>query len=81
MKEGSKVEVIVDGRKFQFETSGSWAWPQTEAADAKVMRAFQTGRYVTIKGSSTRGTITEDTFSLLGYTGAKEDAASRCKKK
>ena len=81
LKEGSKVEVIVDGRKFQFETSGSWAWPQTEAADAKVMRAFQTGRYVTIKGSSTRGTITEDTFSLLGYTGAKEDAASRCKKK
>ena len=77
-KKGSTVEVIVDGGRFEFGSSGEWAWPKSVAEDAKVINAFQKGGYVTIKGESSRGAITEDTFSLRGYFAATKDAATRC---
>ena len=77
-KKGSTVKVVVGDRKFQFNTSGEWAWPVSAAAYVKVRRAFQKGRYVTIEGKSSGGMSSKDTFSLTGYSAATNDAENRC---
>jgi hypothetical protein len=41
--------------------------------------AFRRGSEATVVGRSARGTETSDTFSLLGFTAALEDAEARCR--
>ena len=75
---GSTVEVDIDGSKFELFTEGEWAWPATTDDDAKIITAMKRGADAVISGRSGRGTMTKDTFSLLGFTAAVEDAAKRC---
>ena len=39
---------------------------------------MKAGSEAILTGQSGRGTVTRDTFSLLGFTAAVEEAASRC---
>lgn len=55
-----------------------WAWPASEADDAKIITAMKRGAQAVLTARSSRGTQTVDTFSLLGFTAAVEDAESRC---
>ena len=75
----SKVEVDIGGKKFQLFTQGQWAWTSGPAADATVMDAMKAGTTAVLTAHSTRGTQTVDTFSLLGFTAAMDDAKTRCK--
>jgi len=54
------------------------AWPATPEDDAKFVAAMKRGSDAVVSGRSGRGTQTEDTFSLLGFTAAVEEAAKRC---
>ncbi len=45
----------------------------------KMVQAMKRGAKATLTGRSSRGTKTEDTFSLKGFTAAVEDASKRCK--
>ncbi|NCV18636.1 MAG: hypothetical protein EBW42_07685, partial [Rhodobacterales bacterium] len=47
--------------------------------DKKMVQAMKRGAKATLTGRSSRGTKTEDTFSLKGFTAAVEDASKRCK--
>jgi len=40
---------------------------------------MKAGSSAIVTGRSARGTVTKDTFSLLGFTAALEEAATRCK--
>ncbi|WP_291841224.1 invasion associated locus B family protein [Limimaricola sp.] len=75
---GSTVTVDVGGTKFQLFTQGEWAWPATPQDDATIATAMKSGATAVVTGLSGRGTQTEDTFSLLGFTAAIEEAAKRC---
>lgn len=75
---GSTVNVSVDGNEFEMFTEGEWAWPATTADDAKIITAMKRGAQAVVTGVSSRGTMTKDTFSLLGFTAAIEDAEKRC---
>ena len=59
-------------------TEGEWAWPATTEDDSKIIAAMKRGSDAKLTGRSGRGTQTEDTFSLLGFTAAVDDAAKRC---
>lgn len=77
---GSTVEVNVStGTKLQLFTNGEGAWAGTPEDDAKVIAALKAGAEVTLTGRSGRGTKTQDTFSLMGFTAAMDEAAKRCK--
>ncbi|RKF14230.1 hypothetical protein D6850_12800 [Roseovarius spongiae] len=76
---GSTVEVNVDGAKFELFTEGEWAWPASKSDDAKIIAAMKRGADAILTARSSRGTQTKDTFSLLGYTAAMEEAQKRCK--
>jgi len=75
---GSTVSLDVGGTVFQLFTEGEWAWPATPEDDARIVAALRAGSQAILTGQSGRGTVTRDTFSLLGFTAAVEEAASRC---
>lgn len=78
-REGSTVTVEISGQTFEMFVSGETAWPPTPADDAKIITAMKRGSSATITGVSQRsGTQTKDTFSLLGFTAALEEAERRC---
>jgi hypothetical protein len=77
-RDGSQVSVDISGSEFSLFTDGDWAWPATAADDAKLVAAMKRGAQAVVTGISSRGTTTKDTFSLLGFTAATEDAEKRC---
>ncbi|MFZ5964397.1 invasion associated locus B family protein [Thalassococcus sp. BH17M4-6] len=76
--DASTVNVNIGGTEFELFTEGEWAWPATPADDAKIVTAMKRGANAILTARSSRGTQTKDTFSLLGFTAAVEDAEKRC---
>lgn len=77
-RDGSQVSVGIGGTEFSLFTDGDWAWPASPADDAKLVAAMKRGSQAVVTGVSSRGTTTKDSFSLLGFTAATEDAENRC---
>ncbi len=75
---GSTVNLNISGDEFEMFTEGEWAWPATPEDDSKIVSAMKRGVDAVATGVSGRGTKTADTFSLLGFTAAVEDAEKRC---
>lgn len=75
---GSKVGLDISGTKFELFTDGEWAWSGSPEDDAKIIAAMKSGSSAILKANSARGTHTLDTFSLLGFTAALEEAQKRC---
>lgn len=78
-RDGSTVSVEIGDSTFEFFTEGENSWPASAEDDAKVITAMKRGSQAVVTGVSQRsGTITKDTFSLLGFTAALEEAEKRC---
>jgi hypothetical protein len=75
---GSTVNVQIGDSTFEMFTEGEWAWPATPQDDARFVTAMKRGADAVLTARSTRGTQTKDTFSLLGFTAAMEEAEARC---
>lgn len=75
---GSTVTLQVGDTSFELFTEGEWAWPATQGDDDKITTAMKRGTNATLTARSSRGTVTKDTFSLLGFTAALEEAERRC---
>ena len=64
------IIVKIDNTSFKFystEDSSDTAWTDT---DEKVIYAMKRGLVLVLSGQSTRGTITNDTYTLKGFTSA-----------
>jgi hypothetical protein len=81
-REDSTVRLAIGSDTFQLAPGkgdgGEWAWTDP-SDDSKAVGAMKRGATAKISGTSSRGTDTEDTFSLSGFTAAVEDAATRCR--
>lgn len=75
---GSIVSLTIGSTKFDLFTDGAWAWSSGPDMDAKIISAMKSGSSAVVVGNSSRGTRTEDTFSLLGFTASVDDANKRC---
>lgn len=76
--DGSTVDLEVGGQKYTLFTDGGGAWAGSPEEDAKIIGALKAGSDVKLTGRSSRGTQTEDTFSLMGFTAATTEAEQRC---
>lgn len=76
---GSTVKLTIDDASFDLVVDGEWAWPATREQDATILAAMKRGASAELTARSARGTQTVDTFSLLGFTAAMEEAEKRCK--
>ena len=76
---GSTVTLDISGTKFDLFTEGEWAWSGSGDDDAKIIAAMKAGASAVLTAHSSRGTNTQDSFSLLGFTAALDEAGKRCK--
>jgi predicted transglutaminase-like cysteine proteinase len=72
------VNMQIGDDEFELFTEGEWAWPASTEDDAKIIAAMKRGADAVLTALSSRGTTTKDTFSLMGYTAAVEEAEKRC---
>lgn len=74
----STVTLQVGDDSFDLFTEGEWAWPASPQIDDQILTALKTGEEAVVTGESSRGTTTQDTFSLMGITAALDEAESQC---
>ncbi len=78
LKKDSTVTVSIDGTETEMFTDGETAWAQDPAADLALTKAMRDGLKMVVKGESTRGTKTTDTYSLSGFTRAHNAINQAC---
>ena len=78
------VRVQIGGDRFEMMpiggggAEGEFAWLENPEADDDLVAAMRRGAEAVVTGVSTRGTTTVDTFSLMGFTAALEQAREAC---
>ncbi|MAI83438.1 MAG: hypothetical protein CMM91_00685 [Rickettsiales bacterium] len=80
-KPGSNPDIQIGDLKLQLFTSGSRAWSFSVRDDLKIINAMKTAIKMQVIGTSSRGTITTDTYSLLGFSKAYQAINVACQKK
>lgn len=77
--EGEPVVLEIGESRFELFTEGNTAWATSPEEDRRIASAMKAGATATITGVSARSsTTTKDSFSLMGFTAAYEDAQKRC---
>lgn len=78
-KKGSKPVISVDKNKGIYLVSyEDGAWTKDKEADAKLIGQMKKGSAAVLQGSSVRGTLTTDTFSMKGFSKAYRDIQKAC---
>ncbi len=76
---GKDVHISIDSKKFQLFTKQEVAWAYDEITDTAIIRAMKAGSDLKVKGVSQRGTHSDDTYSLMGFTAAYKYMKTKCK--
>ncbi len=77
-KPNSTVSLAIGNDKFTLATEGEKAWAYDQSDDDKISDAIKHGSRMIIKGTSSRGTLTTDTYSLSGTSKALEAINEAC---
>lgn len=77
-KDKSTVELSVGDRKFKLATDTDVAWVPEGESDIKLINAMRRGSKLIVKGISSRGTKTTDSYSLQGFTAAHKQIRKSC---
>ena len=84
-KPDSKVNIDIDGTKFELYTrtrdndKKGDAWAVGDDGDKALIAAMKAGKSMVVKGTSSRDTLTTDTYSLDGFTSALNAIGEACK--
>lgn len=77
----SEAIVTIDKRRFVLFTDKDTAWAKDSRQDRRLVRALKKGRKMTVRATSSRGTVTIDTYSLSGFTKAYQAMGRACKRR
>ena len=77
-KAGSDATVKIGSQSFTLFTQDETAWAPDAETDEKLSNAIRKGSDMVVKGMSSRGTATTDTFSLKGSGGAHDAINKAC---
>jgi len=75
---GSEVTATIGGETFSLFTEGDTAWARDAATDQRLVNAMRRGADMVVRGTSSRGTRTTDTYSLFGFTATHEQISEAC---
>ncbi len=67
----------IDSKKFVADAVGDVAWPKLRETP-QLVATMRTGSTIELRGTSSRGTQTMDSFSLLGVSAALNAIAKSC---
>ncbi len=76
--ENAPVRVTIGNETFDLFGEGESAWAFTSHGDRDLVTAMKAGVRMVIEGRSWRGTVTTDTYSLLGFTAAYDAISQTC---
>ncbi len=77
-QQDSEVTVNIGNQNFALFTQGESAWTPDQATDNKLAAAIKRGNSIVVKGVSSRGTKTTDTFGLKGSSAAYKAISDAC---
>lgn len=77
-KQGSDATVKIDGKNYILFTQDDTAWAPDAAADNALATAIRSGSNMVVTGTSSRGTLTTDTYSLKGSGAAYKAISKEC---
>ena len=77
-KEGSEVTVTIGTQSFSLFTQDETAWTADAETDNRLASAIRGGSKMVVKGTSPRGTLTTDTYSLRGSSAAHDAISGKC---
>jgi hypothetical protein len=72
------VTLSIKGKKFPLFAQGGMAWTKDQTEDNAVIKEILAGATMTVKGTSSRGTATTDTYNLKGSTEAYRAITKDC---
>ncbi len=75
----SEVEVSIGANTFSLFTDAGHAFAYDAKADKALVKAMIRGARMVVRGISSRGTRTTDTYSLTGFTAAYKAIGKACK--
>ena len=78
-KPDSDVSAVIGRETFVLFTNDSTAWNRTTEGDEAFVKAMRSGSRLVVKGASSRGTLTTDTYSLSGFSAAHNAINAACK--
>lgn len=77
-KPDSETKLDIDGTEFTLFTKDQGAWARDIKTEGEIVQAMRAGRRMIVRGTSTRGTQTTDTYSLTGFTAAMNAIDQAC---
>ena len=77
-RNGSTVDVDIGGKTFKLFSRNENGWAYDAAADKAIVAAMKAGSKMTVRGTSSRGTVTTDTYSLAGFSAAYHVIGKAC---
>lgn len=77
-KPKSTVTLTIGSRNFTLFTEGEMAWAYDQKSDDEIAQAITRGSSMVVKGTSARGTLTTDTYSLKGSADAYRKIGELC---
>ena len=78
-KKSSEVKMVIGKERFELFTNGQWAFAADAGTDNKLVKSMIRGAELIVRGVSSRGTKTTDTYSLKGFTAAYKAIGKACK--
>ena len=78
-KNKSVVKISIGSSEHMLlQTDGEWAWVTSKEENEALLESLRRGVKALVSGTSSKGTRTKDTFSLLGFSAAFAEAQKRC---
>lgn len=77
-KVGSAATVTIGSDKFELFTDNQGAWARDEATETRLVNAMRRGATMIVTGTSRRGTLTTDRYSLSGVTAGLKAISENC---
>lgn len=74
----STIEVTIGNKTFSLFTQNDGAWAPDEKTDKSMVVAMKKGNSMVVKGTSSRGTKTTDTYSLKGFSKTYKAIGKAC---
>jgi hypothetical protein len=79
LKASSDANIEISGGSYAMNTQGDGAWVKNPAEEPKLVETMRKGRDMTVKGTSAKGTVSTDVYSLKGLAQALDKVGQECR--
>jgi invasion protein IalB len=79
LKPNTDANIEVLGGNYSMTTQADGAWVKNPADEPKLVETMRKGRDLTVKGTSAKGTVSTDIYSLKGLAQALDKVGHECR--